>query len=101
MVGNGTDQIELRVVGFQGRTSEMGALRVQVGSFAEQRNAALLLERASSLYPGGRIQSVDLPEGKRYRVQVGEFMSESQAEAASKRLESSLSVDPFIVRDDG
>lgn len=101
MVGNGTDQIELRVVGYQGRTSEMGALRVQVGSFAEQRNAVLLLERASSLYPGGRIQSVDLPEGKRYRVQVGEFISESQAEAASKRLESSLSVEPFIVRDDG
>ena len=101
MVGNGTDQIELRVVGFQGRTAEMGALRIQIGSFAEQQNALNLLERANRAYPGGRIQTVDLPEGRRYRVQVGEFQTEAQAEVAAGRLESDFSVQPFVVRDDG
>ena len=101
MVGNGTDHIELRVVGFQGRTADMGALRVQIGSFAEQQNALNLLDRANRAYPGGRIQWVDLPEGRRYRVQAGEFRTESQAEAAAAALESELSVQPFVVRDDG
>lgn len=100
MLGNGTDHIELRVIGFQGRTSEMGALRVQIGSFSERQNAVVLLNRAREFYPSGRIQTIDLPEGRRYRVQVGEFVTESQAEAALHRLESRLSVESFVVRDD-
>ena len=100
MVGNGTDQIELKVVGFQGRTKEMGALRVQIGSFSERQNAVVLLNRARQFYPIGRVQTIDLPEGRRYRVQVGEFVTESQAEAASHRLEAGLSIESFVVRDD-
>ena len=38
MIGHGTDQIELRVVGFQGRAADMGFLRVQIGSFAEPQS---------------------------------------------------------------
>ncbi len=101
MTGNGTDQIELRVVGYQGRSSDMGALRVQVGAFADQQNALNLLDRARRVYPGGRIQIVDLPEGRRYRVHIGEFRSETEAEAAASRLESSLAIQPFVFRDDG
>lgn len=100
MTGNGTASIELRVIGFQGRAADMGALRVQVGAFADQQNALNLLSRARRLYATGRIQAVDLPEGRRYRVQVGEFRSEAQAEAAASRLESDLSVQPFVFRDD-
>ncbi|HMU56041.1 MAG TPA: septal ring lytic transglycosylase RlpA family protein [Nitrospira sp.] len=100
MVGNGTAPIELRVIGFQGRTADMGALRVQIGAFADQQNAMNLLNRAKQVYATGRIQAVDLPEGRRYRVQVGEFRSEAQAEAAAARLESNLSVQPFVFRDD-
>jgi rare lipoprotein A len=100
MTGNGTDQVELRVVGFQGRADHLGALRVQVGAFADQQNALTLLERTKRLYPGGRVQTVDLPEGRRYRVQVGEFRSEAQAEAAASRLESDLGMQPFVFRDD-
>ena len=100
MLGHGTDQIELRVIGFQGRTSDIGFLRVQIGSFAEQRNAALLLQRAQRVYKGGRIQVVDLPDGRRYRVQVGEFKSENQAETAAAKLEADLAVQSFVFRDD-
>jgi len=101
MVGSGTDKIELRVVGFQGRTADMGALRIQVGSFAERENAVNLLEQTKGFYSGGRIQAIDLPEGRRYRVQVGEFKTEAQAEAAANRLESELSTQPYVIRDDG
>jgi rare lipoprotein A len=100
MIGQGTDHIELRVIGFQGRTADMGFLRVQIGSFAERGNAATLLERAQRLYPGGRIQTVDLPDGRRYRVQVGEFKTEQQAETAAGRLEADLAVSSFVFRDD-
>ncbi|HSQ52442.1 MAG TPA: SPOR domain-containing protein, partial [Nitrospiraceae bacterium] len=100
MIGHGTDEIELRVVGFQGRTSEMGVLRVQVGSFSDYQNAHNLLERVKGFYSGGRIQAIDLPEGKRYRVQIGQFPGEVQAEAAASRLESSLDLQAFIFRDD-
>jgi rare lipoprotein A len=100
MVGEGTDQIELRVIGFQGRAAEMGFLRIQIGSFAEPQNATTLLRRAQRIYPGGRIQAVELPEGRRYRVQIGEFKTETQAESAATRLESDLAVESFVFRDD-
>ena len=100
MTGAGTDQIELRVVGYQGRTGDMGVLRVQVGSFSDQQNALNLLERVNHFYSGGRVQVIDLPEGKRYRVQIGQFATEAQAEAAASHLESALSLHPFVFRDD-
>ncbi|HEY7531326.1 MAG TPA: septal ring lytic transglycosylase RlpA family protein [Nitrospiraceae bacterium] len=100
MTGPGTDQIELRVVGYEGRTADMGVLRVQVASFAEQQNAVNLLARLKSSYQGGRIVAIQLPEGRRYRVQVGEFKTEAQAQAAASRLESHLDLQTFIVRDD-
>src|SRR5512141_922396 len=100
MIGAGTEEIELRVVGYQGRAADMGALRVQVGSFSEQQNALNLLERVKHLYSGGRIQAIDLPEGKRYRVQIGQFSREAQAEAAASHLESSLELQAFVFRDD-
>jgi rare lipoprotein A len=100
MTGAGTDQIELRVVGYQGRTADMGVLRVQVGSFSDQQNALNLLERTKHLYSGGRVQVVDLPEGKRYRVQIGQFSREAQAEAAASHLESSFGLQAFVFRDD-
>lgn len=100
IVGEGTGQVELRVIGFQGRTADMGFLRVQIGSFAEHRNAQTLLERAQRIYPAGRIQAVNLPGGRRYRVHVGEFKTENQAESAANRLEADLAVQSFVFRDD-
>jgi len=100
MTGSGTDEIELRVVGYQGKLADMGALRVQVGSFSDQQNALNLLERAKPFYPVGRVQVVDLPEGKRYRVQIGQFSREAQAEAAASHLESLLGLQSFVFRDD-
>jgi rare lipoprotein A len=100
MTGAGTDQIELRVVGYQGRTADMGVLRVQIGSYADRQNALNQLERLKQAYSGGRVQIVDLPEGTRYRVQIGQFSTEAQAEAAASNLESSFGVQSIVFRDD-
>ena len=101
MIGNGTDQIELQVVGYQVRPEGMGVLRVQVGAFADPVNAKGLFEQVGGQYPGGRVVPIDLPEGRRYRVQVGQFSSEADAQAASSRLDAQYRLQSFVVRDDG
>lgn len=101
MTGHGTDDIEIRVVGFTGRAEGMGVLRVQVGSFAELHNAQSLFDRIRAEYPGGRIIQADLSEGRRYRVQVGQFVTEGEAQTASSRLDRKHSIQSFVVRDDG
>lgn len=101
MIGNGTDQIELQVVGYQARPEGMGVLRVQIGAFADPLNARGLFEQVGAQYPGGRVVQVDLPEGRRYRVQVGQFSTEADAQAAASRLDIQYRLQSFVVRDDG
>ncbi|OQW37002.1 MAG: hypothetical protein A4E19_14820 [Nitrospira sp. SG-bin1] len=101
MVGNGTDQVEIRVVGYDSRPEGIGVLRVQVGAFADLQNARALLTQVQRDFADGRIIQVDLPEGRRYRVQVGRFLSESEAQLAAVRLDRTLSLQSFVVRDDG
>ena len=101
MIGNGTDQIEVQVVGYQSRPEGMGVLLVQIGAFADPLNARGLFEQVGSHYPGGRVVQVDLPEGRRYRVQVGQFSTEADAQAAASRLDTQYRLQSFVVRDDG
>jgi rare lipoprotein A len=102
MTGNGTDEVELRVLGFQGQPGVMGVLRVQVASFGELANATALKERLEKEYLApAKLVMVDLPEGRRYRVQIGQYQSERQAQLAADRIARDLDLDPFVVRDDG
>jgi rare lipoprotein A len=100
MTGNGTDDIELRVVNYIPRPEGMGWLRLQVGSFSDPQNARVLLDRIRGEYAGGRVMQVELAEGRRFRVQVGQFLTEPEAQQAATRLERKYDVQPFIVRDD-
>lgn len=100
MIGEGTDQVELRAVSYQGRPGAMGLLTVQVASFAEQANAQALVARLKPHYADVRIVSIVLPAGKRYRVQVGRFATESQAQAVAEQIESRLSLESLVLRDD-
>lgn len=100
MTGAGTDQVELRVTAYQGRPGAMGYLRVQVASFAEQANAQSLAGRLKARYPDVRVMPVDLPTGVRYRVLVGRFTAEQQAEAVADQLGAQYSVEPMVLRDD-
>jgi len=100
MIGMGTDQVELRVVGFEGRPEAFGLLRIQVGSFVDPANAQALAARLRQTFPDVRVSPVEVPSGQRYRVQVGQFRSEADAEAAAGRLESEFDLEPLILRDD-
>lgn len=101
MLGAGTDEIELRVISYQGRAGNPGSLRLQVASFADPVNAQALAERlARSGYPGSTAVAVDLPEGRRYRVYTGRFPTESTAEQAATHLKRVLDTDAFVIRDD-
>ncbi|MGC4098436.1 MAG: septal ring lytic transglycosylase RlpA family protein [Nitrospira sp.] len=101
MVGNGTDQVELRVVDYNSRPEGMGVLRVQVGAFADLHNARALLTQVQRDFADGRIVQADFPEGRRYRVQIGRFLTEPEAQMAVVRLDRAYSLQSFIVRDDG
>jgi rare lipoprotein A len=101
MVGNGTDQIELRVVDYNSQPEGMGVLRVQVGAFTDLQNARALLAHVQRDFADGRIIQVDLPEGRRYRVQIGRFLTESEAQMAAGRLDRTFNLQSFVIRDDG
>lgn len=101
MVGSGTDEIELRVVDYNSRPEGMGLLRVQVGAFADLQNARALFAQVQRDFPDGRIIQVDLPEGRRYRVRIGRFSTEPEAQMAAARLDRALHLQSFVVRDDG
>ena len=101
MVGNGTDEVELRVVGYNSRPEGMGVLRVQVGSFADLQNARVLLAQVQRDVADGSIVQIDLPEGRRYRVQIGRFLTEPEAQMAAVRLDRTFNLQSFVVRDDG
>lgn len=100
MVGNGTDQVELRVVDYNSRPEGMGVLRVQVGAFADLQNARALLAQVQRDFADGRIIQIDLQEGRRYRVQIGRFMTEPEAQMAASRLDRTLNLQSLVVRDD-
>ena len=100
MVGNGTDQVELRVVDYNSRPEGMGVLRVQVGAFADLQNARALFAQVQRDFADGRIIQIDLPEGRRYRVQIGRFLTEPEAQMAAGRLDRTLNLQSFVVRDD-
>lgn len=100
MTGNGTDQVELRVVGYDPQPEGMGVLRVQAGSFADLQNARALLTRLQRDFVDGHIVQIDLPEGRRYRVQVGRFLGEPEAQRASTSLNRMFGLQSFVVRDD-
>lgn len=101
MVGNGTDRVELRVVDYNSRPEGMGVLRIQVGAFADLQNARALFAQIQRDFPDGRILQVDLPEGRRYRVQIGRFLTESEAQTAAGRLDRTFNLQSLIIRDDG
>lgn len=101
MVGNGTHQVELRVVSYNARPEGMGVLRVQVGAFADLQNARALFAQVQQDFTDGRIIQVDLPEGRRYRVQIGRFLTEPEAQMAALRLDRTFSLQSYVVRDDG
>lgn len=100
MVGNGTDRVELRVIGYDPQPEGMGPLRVQAGAFADYENARELLTRIQRDFPDARIIHADLPEGRRYRVRFGAFLTESEAQRFAGRFDRTFHLRSLVIRDD-
>lgn len=100
MAVKGTDRVEIRVIGYRGRPSQVGVLRIQVGSFAEEQNALALKAQLERSYSPVYVVPVELWEGRRYRVMVGRFVSEDHADALAVRLAGELATETLVVRDD-
>ncbi len=101
MVTNGTDRVELRVIDYVAQPEGMGPLRVQAGAFADYENARALLRRIQQDFPDGRIMHVDLPEGRRYRVRFGRFLTELEAQRFADRFNRAFGLQSLVIRDDG
>lgn len=101
LVTNGTDRVELRVIDYIAQPEGMGPLRVQAGAFADYENARALLVRVQRDFPEGRIMHVDLPEGRRYRVRFGRFLTESEAQRSADRFNRTFGLQSLVIRDDG
>lgn len=99
MLGPGTLEVELRVIGYQGQRERLGDLYVQVGSFAEEANARQLAGRLKGSRQV-RVVMVGLPHGRRYRVQVGPYRDETEALAAAERLSYELITEALVLRDE-
>jgi rare lipoprotein A len=100
MTGRGTDEVHLKVIDYVGKLGGSGVLRLQVASFADPANARALAEQLTPSYSDTRVVMAELPDGMRYRVQAGRFLTEAQAEAAALRLRKWLGGAPLIIRDD-
>jgi rare lipoprotein A len=99
MIGHGTDEVVLRVIGYHGLTKS-GSLRIQVASFTDQEQAQRLAAQLQDYYERVQILMVELPLGRRYRLQVGPFASEAEAALVARELNARFHLDCFIVQDD-
>ena len=59
------------------------------------------LHKFNGIFPMDASFRSDLPEGRRYRVQIGRFLTEPEAQVAVVRLDRIFSLQSFVVRDDG
>jgi rare lipoprotein A len=100
LIGPGTDKVELRVIAYEGKPSAMGYLRVQVASYSELSNANELAARLRRQFKDTRVVMVMLPEGRRYRVQVGNFRTEREAQMVAEQLEAQYQLTTIVLRDD-
>lgn len=100
MAVKGTDKVEIRVIGYRGRPDGAGVLRIQVGSFAEEGNALALKAFLERSYSPVRVVPVELWRGRRFRVMVGQFVSEEHADELAVRLEDELATETLVIRDD-
>ena len=96
----GTAEIIYRVVQVP-RDLPPGVFTVQAGAFSVKENAVLFLEKVSRITrQEGRIVPHDSPSGLLYRVRVGRFGTEQEAQKAAGLLLRENGIIPFIIKDD-
>jgi rare lipoprotein A len=99
MIGQGTHEVELKVVAYHGGSNELGALWIQVASFHDRALAQAFMAKLTDAYREVRLITIELPIGTRYRIQVGRFTTEQEATAASDRIDRQFQVESLVVRE--
>ena len=109
MVGPGTALVRVKILHVPGHPAASsadvpsgartggGRYTVQVGAFADRRNADRLRTRLARSYPQYPVHSVPTPDGHRHRVWVGSEPSEQRATLIAKRLRQDH-LAAFVVR---
>ncbi len=89
MIGPGTVKVKVEVVS---TPSARGTgyfdpnYTVQVGSFSDRGNAMVLKRRLDPDYDDVRVETVKLSGGEYFRVRVGRFSDENEADRTASRL---------------
>ena len=99
MIGQGTHQVELKVVAYHGGSDELGALWIQVASFGDPALARAFMKKLTDAYREVRLIIIELPIGTRYRVQVGRFTTEQEATAMANRIDRQFQVESLVIRE--
>jgi len=87
MVGPGTARVRMDVLSTPADSAALvgrEAYFVQVGSFSYAANAERLRARLSAYYPDVRIDPVEAGAGRFYRVRMGAFASQGEAEERAR-----------------
>ncbi len=99
MAVKGTDRVEIEVIDYRPHPSDVGLLRVQVGSFADREHALALKSDLEREYRPVRVVTVELDEGTHYRVLVGQFQSARRADALAEELSTEFDLETLVIRD--
>jgi len=102
MVQPGTDRVKFRIVRLPaGEKPEIAIYTVQAAAFAAKANAVQFQARLEQQVKlPVKIVAFDSPRGTVFRVRVGQFASEGEAEVEARVIASDNPVFPFVLRED-
>lgn len=106
MIGKGTDEVILTVVGNDTVSGSAISANpspprywVQAGSFQSLREAVTFQRRLQPHFEGLRVQTINLPSGEWHRVQIGAFSSTTKARQVASELEEQFRIDSLLIQD--
>ncbi len=101
MVGKGTAKVTIEAIGFAGGRvpSLEGTFAIQVGAFTERENAARFRDQLEKKYANVRIILWESNVQRFYRVRLGAFRTEAEAQRQVEVLKKDQ-LPGFVVRED-
>ena len=97
MVGTGTAPVEIEVLSGPSNPT-VGIFAVQIGAFSDEANADRIRDRMLVTYSSVTIQEIDTSNGHFYRVRVGRYATEDEAQQAAVKLTQEGGFNSFVVR---
>jgi rare lipoprotein A len=99
MVSSGTARVRVEVIS-SAPIPALGVFAVQVGAFSDRANAERLRDQLAATYQPASIQEFTGPDGKLFRVRVGNAPNESAARILAAKVQTDSGLFTFVVRMD-